>query len=84
MTPPKQIIFHIGGQMFGFSILEAFNTIEAARHRLTGLAAAANDIARSDPRTRNTNALRFVLTDSEMPDLMDAFTGETLVGILEQ
>lgn len=84
MTSTPLLTFHIAGQMFGFSILEAFNTLPAARTRLADLAAAANDIAEGDPRTRNANAPRFVLTDEEMPDLMDAFTGETLVGILEQ
>lgn len=84
MTAPKQIIFHIAGQMFGFSIVEAYNTLDGAKTRLDELAAAANDIAEGDPRTRNMNAPRFVLTDGEMPELMDAFTGQTLVGILEQ
>jgi hypothetical protein len=84
MTAKPLPTFHIAGQLFGFSILEAFNTLDAARTRLADLAAAANDIAEGDPRTRNAKAQRFVLTDEERPDLMDAFTGETLVGILEQ
>jgi hypothetical protein len=80
----KPPIFHIAGDLLGFAILETYNTASAAINRLQELAAAANDIAEGDPRTRCRKTTRYVLTDATMPDLMDVFTGDTLVGVLEQ
>jgi hypothetical protein len=81
-SSPK--IFYLAGALCGFAVVETWNTVDAAKNRLTEIADAANTVAIADPRSRLIGAKRFVITDAPLPELMDAFTGQTLVGIVEQ
>jgi hypothetical protein len=60
-------IFLISGRIFNIAINEEIRGEEAARQRLDELAAAANDIAQSDPTHRAYSFLPYVLDNDEAP-----------------
>jgi hypothetical protein len=77
-------VFHITGGFLTLNVLETFNSLRCAKDRLDDLAALGNKISESDPYYRKYRRDRFVVTDAPVPELMDQYSGATLVTIQEQ